>query len=70
MPIFLIQDNDRPMYVVARTLAHAERLWRHVVARENDMSAQDVEMPLGVAFICPDDEMIIDRKYLKEELKR
>lgn len=60
MPLFKVDDNDRPAFVFARTYAEAIEKWETVIREEND--GEIAEPPKGVAFICDDDEIIgVDR---------
>jgi hypothetical protein len=58
MPLFLIQDPDRPAYVFARSFAEAHAKWKRVVSAENDGDAG--EPPQGIQFIADDSEIILD----------
>lgn len=58
MPLYHIQDMDRPMWVIAENYGHAVARWTAVVASENDMAQEDVEPPQGVAHICEDCELL------------
>lgn len=58
MPLFLVQDSDRPMYVKAESFGDAVALWERLIAVENDLDPDDVDYPLGVQYVAPDDELI------------
>lgn len=58
MPLFNVQDSDRPMWVVAESYGAAVEKWIKFVAKENDMEPEDVEAPDGVMLVCHDDEFI------------
>lgn len=58
MPLFQIQDSDRPMWIVAQNYGEAEDKWRKLVAKENDMSPEDIESPYGISFICEDNDFM------------
>lgn len=62
MPLFYVQDDDRPGYVVAENYADAERKWRAAVAEEND--GDDCGPPRGIAMLCEDNELIVDESWL------
>lgn len=55
MPLYHVQDDDRPMYVVANSFSHAISKWKDVIMEENDGEASD---PKGVCLICEDDDLI------------
>lgn len=59
MPLFLVQDSDRPLWIVAKDYGEAESIWTDFVAKENDMKVQDVEPPQGISFICEDNDLIL-----------
>jgi len=59
MSLFLVQDNDRPMWVVARSWAEAIEKWQSFVGQENDLGAATVNQPTGVQLVCEDDELIL-----------
>ena len=61
MPLFHIQDSDRPGYVVAKTYAAAEKKWRSAVLREND--GEDYGPPDGICLICQDSELLVDDNW-------
>jgi len=56
--LYLVQDNDRPLYVLARTYGHAVSIWKNKIAKENDIDVCDVEDPVGVNFICSGNEVL------------
>ena len=60
MPLFHVQDTDRPMWVRSKTWGEAVYLWKRFVAVENDIIPEDVEEPLGIQFLAADDEVIWD----------
>ena len=60
MPLYLIKDNDRPLFVVAKNYGEAEYVWRKIVARENETTLDDVEHPKGINFICDDMELVLN----------
>lgn len=57
MPLFHVQDDDRPMYVIANCYAIAIEKWRAVVASEND--GEDPGDPAGVHLIADDEDIIV-----------
>lgn len=56
MPLFHVDDPDRPAWVVAENYADAVRLWELVVAEENGGDVGDT--PRGVTYVCGDAELI------------
>jgi hypothetical protein len=58
MPLYHVQDSDRPMWVIANDYGDAVDSWKKFVAQENDMSYLEVEEPRGVQFICDRDDLI------------
>lgn len=62
MPLFHIQDADRPAYVVAETYGEAEAKWRAAVANEND--GDDCGPPQGIALVCDDSDLIVEHDWL------
>ena len=63
MPLFHIQDSDRPAWVFARNYAHAFRKWDAIVSREND--GEETEPPYGITYICDDGEIILDDDFVR-----
>lgn len=57
MPLFHIQDFDRPAHVVAVDYEDAIAKWRRAVVAENE--GDPGNLPDGVAVICYDDELIV-----------
>ncbi len=60
MPLFYVQDDDRPMYVNSESFGTALESWKKFIATENGCSPDGVELPLGIKFIAPSDEVIWD----------
>lgn len=60
MPLFEVQDADRPMYVVDDNYSDALEYWKEAVAIENDIPTNEVEPPLGIRFVCGNDDLIIN----------
>jgi len=59
MPLFHVQDNDRPLWIVAKNYGQAEFIYKKVVARENEVSIDELEPPLGISFICDDSDLLL-----------
>lgn len=57
MPLYHVQDADRPLYVVAKDWATAIDAWRQQIREEND--GDDGDEPLGVNLVCDDNELNI-----------
>lgn len=57
MPLFHVQDSDRPLFVVASTWQQARDHWAGVIALENDGSCDDE--PQGIHLICEDNELVL-----------
>jgi hypothetical protein len=67
MPLYHVQDKDRPGYVVAATFHEALFKWGKAVAKENGNVLSDP--PEGVSMICDDDELIVANDWV-ENLKK
>lgn len=61
MPLFHVQDSDRPGYVIAMNYSEAESKWREAVAKEND--GEDMGSPNGIALVCDDSDLIVDQDW-------
>lgn len=59
MPLYHVQDPDRPLWVVAKNYQDAIDKWKRVIAVENDDDLDAVDDPQGIAHICDDNELII-----------
>lgn len=60
MPLFHVQDDDRPMWVLASDFDTATQKWRKFIAGENNnQRIEEVQGPTGVQKICDDDEFIL-----------
>ena len=58
MPLFHVQDGDRPAWLIADNYGDAVYLWTGAIAHENEMRPKDVVPPDGVALVCHDGEII------------
>lgn len=58
MPLFQIQDSDRPAFVLAQNYNQAVGRWQHAVAIEND--GEMGEPPQGVALVADDEDLVLD----------
>lgn len=56
--LFHVQDVDRPLYVLARNYEEALRVWRDVIAIENDITDDaESEQPQGIHYLAGPDEI-------------
>ena len=60
MPLYMVQDNERPLYVVGKDYGQAEYIWRKIIAKENDLKIDEVESPNGISFICEDTDLVLN----------
>jgi hypothetical protein len=81
--LYQIQDDDRPMWVVADSFEEALEDWRGLIKRENpcDLPAADPNhdahcrgthkepQPQGVSFICEGNELLIDGTVQPSEFR-
>lgn len=65
MPLFLVQDSDRPVYVVAADYSHAVAKWQQAVADENEIPIADVGEPDGINRLCDDCELIVGDGFVR-----
>ena len=68
MNLYLVQDSDRPIYIVARDYGHAVQRWRRVIFLENydpeADSLDDVEEPEGAQLVAKGHELLLPGKEL------
>jgi hypothetical protein len=64
MPLFRIQDTDRPAFVLATDFHEAIEKWQAAVAAEND---GEIFIPQGVEILAPDTELIIAGGFLPSD---
>lgn len=57
--LYLVQDDDRPLYVLAQDWSDALRGWQLRIRRENDMEADEDCQPTGIQRIAEADEIIL-----------
>jgi len=50
--LFLVQDDNRPMYVLAETWQEAVDKWRRVIQEENAPDDCSDEQPKGVQLVA------------------
>jgi hypothetical protein len=61
MPLYQVQDSDRPLWVVAKDWQDALAQWKAVIAAEND--GDDAE-PQGIQHVCDNDELVMDSRIV------
>lgn len=57
--LYLVQDSDRPMHVIASSWSEAIEKWKALVAKENEMEPAHLDEPSGIQLICGPDEIIV-----------
>ena len=50
--LYLIQDDDRPMHVIADSWIDALERWKKFIAEENALDYTDVDEPTGIMLVC------------------
>jgi hypothetical protein len=63
MPLFHVQDCDRPGFVFAEDFQKAADLWTEAVAVENETTVDEIGAPLGIARVCEDNELILSHGW-------
>lgn len=63
MPLYEVQDGDRPLFVVATDWADALEAWRKQCVTENPGTEETDHDPLGVRYVSSDDEFIISHDW-------
>ena len=54
MPLFYVQDPDRPMHVIAKDLSEAwDKYANHILDESGDTGD-----PKGITFVCDDEDLI------------
>lgn len=64
MPLFLVQDDERPLYVVAENFTKALEAWREIICEENDATMEQLDDATGIQKLCDDDELIVNGKLM------
>lgn len=60
MKLFLVQDDDRPMYVLAADFNAALRVYRErMLVEDPELRPQDVPDPKGIQWVADADEVLI-----------
>lgn len=57
--LYLVQDDDRPLYVLAQDWNDALRGWQLRIRRENDMEADEDCQPTGIQLVARHDEIVL-----------
>ena len=57
--LFLVQDADRPMYVVADGFQDALNRWSQLIAAENNCAVDEIDMPDGIQYVASGDDFIV-----------
>jgi len=65
VPLYQIQDADRPGFVFAANFSEAIARWSHAVAVENECDVTAVEPPSGVNHLADDEDIIIADQWVK-----
>ena len=56
MPLYNVQDGDRPMWVIAKDWATAINDWKAVIALENN---GETDEPDGIHLVCEDEDIVV-----------
>ena len=67
MPLYHVQDADRPLWIVAPDWSSAIATWKLVIENENGGESND---PDGVSLICDDDDMAFDPHFEVRDVRR
>jgi len=60
MPLYHVQDDNAPKWVLAANYANAIEKWKKAVAAENEpYEPGEIEEPKGIVFVCDDDDLVI-----------
>lgn len=62
MPLYHIQDADRPAWIVAASFAEALARYELAVSAEND--GDKGSPPRGIQHVADDDEIIVGNEFL------
>lgn len=66
MPLYHVQDSDRPMFIIAADFETALAQWRNQIRLENDGDVG--EPPQGIQCVANDDYEIMVDGLLREEM--
>ena len=64
MPLYHVQDSERPAFIVADTFHDALTKWTHAYEAECDA---EVEQPISITCVAENDEIIIGDQWLANE---
>jgi len=64
MPLFHVQDSDRPGWVIAQNYGHAVQKWQVAVRAENDGDDLEPLLPDGVQFVADDSNIIATNGWI------
>jgi len=71
MSLYHVQDNDRQLYIIADSYGDAERKWESIIRKENEIDDDaGVDPPLGIQFLCDDNELVVDDKVVEDLLAK
>lgn len=56
--LFLVQDDDRPMYVLAESWQEALEKWQTLILHENEGCGEAGD-PTGIQLLAHEDEVIV-----------
>lgn len=67
MNLYHVQDDDRPVYVLASSWEAALAIWREKIRAENeDVDPEELDLdPAGILFVAKDDEILFERRALR-----
>lgn len=68
MPLFLVQDSDRPAYVVAENWGAAILKWKAAVGPENDLPPEEMDEPRGVQLVAENNDLIVDDDFVDKTI--
>lgn len=60
MPLFYVQDSDRPVFVIAADYNAAVDRWRVLLGKENPEANCSDEMPDSVHYLAGDDDILVE----------
>lgn len=58
LSLFQIQDDDRPMWVVAENWNDALAKWKAQIALENQLALSEVTEPKGILLVCEHNDLL------------
>ncbi len=64
MPLFQIQDCNRPGWVVAESINEAINKWLSASAAEEGCSTEDISDPDGVVMVCDNHDLILTEGWV------